>query len=62
MLGLDPGASPAEVKQRYRRLVLENHPDRLIARGLSMAAIKLATDRLAAINAAYEAVAEARGL
>ena len=61
VLGLDPGASRDEVKQRYRQLVLENHPDRLIARGLSVAAIKLATDRLAAINAAYEAVAEARG-
>jgi DnaJ like chaperone protein len=62
VLGLEPGASGAEVKRRYRQLVFEHHPDRLIARGLSAAAIKLATDRLAAINAAYDAIAGMRGL
>ncbi len=28
ILGINPGASPAEVKQAYRRLARENHPDR----------------------------------
>lgn len=28
VLGLEPGASPAEVKAAYRRLVKEHHPDR----------------------------------
>ena len=62
ILGLDPSASDREIKQRYRKLVIENHPDRLIARSLPAAAVKIANDRLAAINAAYEAVAAARGL
>ena len=43
-----------DVKKRYRKLVSDNHPDRLIARGLPQEFIKIATTRIAAINAAYE--------
>ena len=51
-----------ELKRRYRALVAENHPDRGIARGLPAEAIRIATERLAAINAAWERVAVERGL
>ncbi len=33
-----------------------NHPDKLIARGLPEEFIKIATTRIAAINAAYEMI------
>src|ERR1700761_7273570 len=47
-------AGDDEVKATYRMLVRENHPDKLIARGVPEEFIRLATDKLAAINAAYE--------
>lgn len=61
VLDLGPDASDADVKGRWRALVGEHHPDRLLARGLPPAAIKLANDRVAAVNAAYETVARMRG-
>ena len=39
-----------------------NHPDRHIAAGVPEELITIATDRLAAINSAYEVVARERGL
>ncbi|KQZ81362.1 molecular chaperone DjlA [Mesorhizobium sp. Root157] len=56
VLGIERGKSLAEVKKHYRKLVSDNHPDRLIARGLPQEFIKIATTRLAAINAAYEII------
>ena len=56
VLGLDPGASREEVRKRWRALVRETHPDRMMARGVPEEAVKIATERLARVNAAYEAV------
>jgi DnaJ like chaperone protein len=44
------------LKAHYRKLVKENHPDRHIARGVPEEFIKIATDRLARINAAFDQV------
>ncbi|HHG91110.1 MAG TPA: molecular chaperone DjiA [Devosia sp.] len=62
VLGLVPEASDEEVKRVYRRLVLEHHPDRLMAKGVPEELIGMATARVAAINAAYDVIARARGL
>ncbi len=62
ILGLSYVADDEELKQTYRRLVRENHPDSLIARGVPAEFIKLATDKLAAINTAYEKIRAERGL
>jgi DnaJ like chaperone protein len=62
ILGLSYVADEDEIKQTYRRLVRENHPDSLIARGVPPEFIKLATDKLAAINTAYEKIRAERGL
>ncbi len=62
VLGIEPCAEDDEVKQHYRRLVRDNHPDRHIAAGVPEEMISIATDRLAAINSAYETVARERGL
>ena len=56
MLGIDSGRPFEEVRRHYRQLVASNHPDRLVARGLPEEFIAIATGRLAAINAAYEAI------
>ena len=62
ILGLSYVADDEELKQTYRRLVRENHPDSLIARGVPAEFIRLATDKLAAINTAYEKIRAERGL
>lgn len=56
VLGIERGRPLAEVKRHYRRLVAENHPDRLVGRGLPQEFIAIATTRLAAINAAYDLI------
>jgi DnaJ like chaperone protein len=62
ILGLSYAADDNELRQTYRRLVRENHPDSLMARGVPPEFIKLATDKLAAINTAYEKIQQERGL
>lgn len=54
ILGVMPDAGADELKRAHRRLALEYHPDRLIARGLPPEAIELANRKFAAINAAYD--------
>lgn len=56
VLGVDTNLPYDEVRQVYRRLVAENHPDRLIARGVPQEFIKIASERLAAINAAFDQI------
>ncbi|MFO1248053.1 MAG: TerB family tellurite resistance protein [Alphaproteobacteria bacterium] len=62
ILGLSYVADDDELKQTYRRLVRENHPDSLMARGVPAEFLKLANDKLAAINSAYEKIRAERGL
>ncbi len=62
ILGLSYVADDEELKQTYRRLVRENHPDSLMARGVPAEFVKLANDKLAAINSAYEKIQLERGL
>jgi len=62
ILGVSPDADDEEIKQTYRRLVRENHPDRLIAQGLPREFVAVANDRLAAINDAYGRIAAQRRL
>lgn len=61
-LGVSPQATDAEVKTAYRRLMKENHPDKLVARGLPETMIKLAQEKVQQINVAYEAIKSARGM
>jgi len=62
ILGVSYVADDDELKQTYRRLVRENHPDSLMARGVPEEFIKLANDKLAAINGAFEKIQAERGL
>ncbi|WEX11339.1 DnaJ family molecular chaperone [Chelativorans sp. AA-79] len=56
LLGVDPEMPFPEIKRRYRQLVMESHPDRLLARGVPAEFLALANARLAAINAAFEQI------
>lgn len=62
VLRLMPGATDAEVKAQYRKLVSDNHPDKLMGRGVPAEFVEIATRKLAAINAAYDTIAKERGL
>jgi len=53
ILGLAPGACVEALRRRYRALVRELHPDRMIANGVPEEARRLAEQRLATITAAY---------
>jgi DnaJ like chaperone protein len=59
-LGLLPGATDAEVKRAYRRLMSQNHPDKLAARGLPESMREIAEERSRRINTAYDLIKEAR--
>ncbi len=59
VLGLELGTPFDEVRAQYRRMAAENHPDRLIARGVPEEFLAIANRRLAAINTAYEAIERA---
>ena len=54
VLGLPRDADLATARSRWRDLVRSTHPDRMIARGLPVETVKLATARLTAINRAWE--------
>ena len=62
VLGLAHDADDAEVKRVYRTLIREHHPDRLIAEGLPEEFVAAATEKMAAINAAYDRIAKQRGM
>ena len=53
VLGLLPGASLMEVREAWRRLAADNHPDSMLARGAPKEFVDIAREKTAAINAAY---------
>jgi DnaJ like chaperone protein len=60
LLGTKSSASDAEVKLAYRRKMNENHPDKLMSKGLPKEMIELATEKTQKIKAAYEQIKAAR--
>jgi DnaJ like chaperone protein len=62
VLGVEPSISDDDLKAHYRTLVKENHPDRLMARGVPAEFIATATKKVAAINEAYEEIRRERGI
>lgn len=60
ILGLNSQASDEEVKLAYRRLMSQNHPDKLMAKGLPAEMLKVATRKTQQIKQAYEQIKQAR--
>ncbi len=60
VLGVEPDASDAEIKKAYRRLMSENHPDKLAAKGLPESMREVAKERTSEIGSAYERIRKAR--
>jgi len=62
VLGVPKGVSDEDLKARYHALVKENHPDILIGRGVPEEFLGIATERLKAINEAYDVIVKERQL
>lgn len=62
ILGVSRADDDTAIKDAYRRLVKENHPDKLIAEGMPPEFVTLANEKLATINAAYDQISKERGL
>jgi DnaJ like chaperone protein len=61
VLGVAPDMPKEEIRRAWRRLVRENHPDRMFARGVPEEAIKLAEKRMIDINRAWDEIQGATG-
>jgi len=59
-LGITADATPAEVKRAYRKLISQNHPDKLAARGLPESMRPVAEERSRELNSAYDMIKRAR--
>ncbi|RYM04665.1 molecular chaperone DnaJ [Sporolactobacillus sp. THM7-7] len=60
LLGASGNESDELIKKKYRRLIRENHPDRLVSRGASEESIRRANQKVAEIKQAYERIMATR--
>jgi len=62
LLGVNAGASDADIKKAYRRLLSQHHPDKLVSKGLPEEMMKVAAQKTHEIKQAYERIKQERGL
>jgi DnaJ like chaperone protein len=62
VLGIARGASDDDVRTAWRKLIREHHPDTLIAQGMPQDFVDVATQEMAAINAAYDGIRAERDM
>lgn len=62
VMGMPPTASDADLKKAYRKLMSENHPDKMAARGLPESMRQMAEEKTRDITSAYDLIKAARGL
>jgi DnaJ like chaperone protein len=62
VLGVPRSATGAELHAAWRRLMRENHPDSLAARGVPQEFIARASEKVARINAAWDRIKRERNL
>lgn len=60
VLGVSSSISDAELKKVYRKLMSENHPDKLAGRGLPESMREMAEERTQEITHAYDVISESR--
>lgn len=59
-MGVSKDVDDKALKRAYRKLMSENHPDKLIAQGVPEDMVKIATERSQEIQAAYEMIKKSR--
>ncbi|GGZ47409.1 MAG: co-chaperone DjlA [Alteromonadaceae bacterium] len=62
ILGVSESDDDKAVKKAYRKLMSENHPDKLVSKGLPKQALEIAKNKAQDIQAAYEMIKEKRGM
>ncbi len=62
ILGVGRDVDDAAIRAAYRKVAFQNHPDRLIARGAPAEMQRIAEEKMAVINAAYNAIIQSRSL
>ncbi|MFB2706043.1 co-chaperone DjlA [Marinobacter shengliensis] len=60
VLGVSASASDDEIKRAYRKLMSENHPDKLAGRGMPESMREMAEERTREISHAYDVIKDAR--
>ncbi len=60
VLGVKHQANSDEIRRRWKQLMREHHPDTMAAKGEAPAVIKAASEKVARINAAYDAIKRER--
>ena len=61
-LGIGRSATGEELRAAWKKLMRENHPDTLAARGVPADFIARANDKVKRINAAWDQIKRERGL
>ena len=61
LLNASENATSDEIKKAYRRAMSQNHPDKLIAKGLPPEMIKVATQKTQRIKKAFDMIRKSRG-
>jgi DnaJ like chaperone protein len=59
-LGVSSDDSDSQIKRAYRKLISQNHPDKLIGQGMPEDMVNLATEKTQEIQIAYELIVEHR--
>ena len=60
ILGVSPSADDAEIKKAFRKLMSENHPDKLAGKGLPESMREMAEERTQEISHAYDVIKDVR--
>ncbi|MDO6719471.1 co-chaperone DjlA [Psychrosphaera sp. 1_MG-2023] len=60
LIGASERDSTREIKRAYKRLMSQNHPDKLVAKGLPPELMELAKQKTQDIQAAYDLIKKAR--
>lgn len=61
VLGVGATDDQQTVKRAYRRLMNENHPDKLVAKGLPKEMLEMAKEKTQQIQAAYDLICKTKG-
>ena len=61
VLGCNPADSDDHIKQQYRKLVQDYHPDKIISKGLPEEFVKFAHDKFREIQEAYDTIKKEKG-